>query len=301
MEKEYYTNRPGISQECIKKAEYYFEDGLRKVRPYYNVQDFTCRMPKKGMTFQCHIEQSTSGVEKRRQFCLDFISDWYINHRPAKKDTVLEHRDVISSVMHRHESPISDEKVEIIFEDDDTLVVNKPSTMPISPISTYRYNTLLFILTKEHGYKDVRNVNRIDKDTSGICILAKGHEGASKLNHEFAKERVLKEYLALVDGEFPDKEITVDLPLPTNHLLNRVGNRAEKKPVEAVTDFRKLEYYPDLNVTLVSCFPKTGRTHQIRKHLLSLGYPVVNDAYFNQRDLQRGLLYKNLKEEAIEM
>ena len=82
--------------------------------------------------------------------------------------------DVVSMVGHKHERPVLDQTIDIIFENEKLLVVNKPSTMPIYPIGDYRLNTLLHILTKENGYRNLKNLHRIDKNTSGVCLIVKG-------------------------------------------------------------------------------------------------------------------------------
>ena len=96
-----------------------------------------------------------------------------VNAQIVNKDYTLKEGDVVSQVFHRHENDILDSRCDIIFEDEDLLVVNKPSSWPVYPISNYKFNTLLYILMKEHGFRDLRNVHRIDAATSGICILGR--------------------------------------------------------------------------------------------------------------------------------
>ena len=136
--------------------------------------------------------------------------------------------------------PQKDEKIDIIYEDEETLVVNKPSTMMIYPHGNFRLNTLKYILAKENGYNDVRNCHRIDKNTSGICIFGKGTFGTSKLMNIFEKEQdtIKKTYFAKVDGKFPPEDITCDLPLITNFYKNyTISNN--KIPVDSVTKFQR--------------------------------------------------------------
>jgi len=88
-------------------------------------------------------------------------------------EQIVRQGDYISSLIHYHERPVLDEKVEIIYEDGDMLVVNKPASMVVYPISGYRLNSLTYILAKEMGYMNIRPVHRIDRLTSGVIIFAK--------------------------------------------------------------------------------------------------------------------------------
>ena len=88
-------------------------------------------------------------------------------------EQIVQQGDYISSLIHYHERPVSDEKIEIIHEDDDMLVVNKPASMVVYPISGFRLNSLTYILAKEMGYMNIRPVHRIDRLTSGVIIFAK--------------------------------------------------------------------------------------------------------------------------------
>ena len=208
--------------------------------------------------------------------------------QPVDLNENIKAGDVVSMVGHRHERPVLDQTIDIIFENENLLVVNKPSTMPIYPIGDYRLNTLLHILIKENGYRQLKNLHRIDKNTSGICLLVKGEVdstvkemffGGLNLGSKFSH----KEYVALVDGEFPSnpKQIWMDKPMTSNHFRNT--RLKEAQPKEALTIFERLHYDPETNTSLVKCEPKTGRTHQIRRHLKMLGkflFKIVVSSFF---------------------
>ena len=176
--------------------------------------------------------------------------------------------------MHFHERAVFDEKIDIIHEDEDILVVNKPATLAMYPQGETRLNSLNFILVKEYGYKDIRNTHRLDKNTSGVCILGKNYFGSSKVVKMFQNKgkgganNIKKTYLTKVEGKFPPEEIMCDHPLTTN-FMGKVDKILEEKP--SVTKFQRLEYCHITDTSLVQCVPLTGRTHQIRRHLLHLG------------------------------
>ena len=100
-----------------------------------------------------------------------------VNCELVKGDYILKEGDVIMHTMHKHEHAVLDLDVEILHDSEDMLVVSKPSSWPVHPVSNYRMNTLSFVLQKEMGYTDLRAMHRIDAATSGICMMAKGRRG----------------------------------------------------------------------------------------------------------------------------
>ena len=96
-----------------------------------------------------------------------------VNMEAAMSDQLVKNGDFISSIIHRHESSVLDDSIEVIYEDDDILVVNKPASIVVYPITTYRLNSLMYILAKEKGYRNLRPIHRLDKLTSGVMIFAK--------------------------------------------------------------------------------------------------------------------------------
>ena len=169
---------------------------------------------------------------------------------------------------HFHETATLDLPIDILHEDDNFVVVNKPPSYVVYPISCHRMSSVQFILMRERGYKDLKTVHRLDKLTSGVLIFGKGTETSNRLSNRFdlslggGDRPVQKQYLALVDGEFPLGKIFEDSPLSDYVVNTLVGRSKCTKPKEAVTEFERLDY--DGNVSLVQCTPKTGRTHQIR-------------------------------------
>lgn len=171
--------------------------------------------------------------------------------------------------------PAVDGSITVLYEDEWFLAVNKPGNLPVHPAGRYFNNTLVAMVADRCGRK-VHPVHRIDRETSGVVLLAFDGNSAGKLSE--AKKP--GEYLSLVHGDFPDEERIVDLPLGRDtESIVRKKRRAWPGGTEAArTRFRKVLTAGD--VSLVRCLPETGRLHQIRAHLLSMGYPIVGDKLY---------------------
>ena len=286
--RSYIKDMRRVTTECLSGGQYCCEDGLRKVEPYFDCLSnyvsadkypgsnitladyFTIRFPAYTRTFfEILIEQ--------RQLV--------VNCEPVDPDYVIKDDDVISHLFHRHENDVLDLKVDIVFENDDFLVVDKPSSWPVYPIGNYRFNSLQYILLREYGYKDLRTVHRIDAPTSGLTILAKKPGVTGKIQKYFRARATQKQYLTLVDGCFPEEEIICETSL-IHFKISPVKFIKESTPKEAKTIFRRVSYDAESDTSIVECTPVTGRTHQIRLHLQHLGFFIVNDGLYNPRDYE---------------
>jgi 23S rRNA pseudouridine955/2504/2580 synthase len=175
--------------------------------------------------------------------------------------------------------PEVDDRITILYTDEWFIAVNKTGNLPVHPSGRYFNNTLVTLLEDRCGRK-VYPVHRIDRETSGVMLLAFDGKSAGALSESLAKGS--KEYLALVHGNFPDKERVVDLPLGRDResAVSKKQKAWSGGTQKALTRFRKILTAHD--ISLVRCFPETGRLHQIRAHLLAAGYPIVGDKLYGR-------------------
>jgi 23S rRNA pseudouridine1911/1915/1917 synthase len=171
--------------------------------------------------------------------------------------------------------------LDVVYEDASLLVVNKPVGLVVHPGSGNPHGTLLNALL--HRVPQVAElpragiVHRLDKDTSGLLVVAKTLEAHTDLVRQLQARTVKREYLALVYGEI-DRDGTVNAPLARDP-FNRVKRTVHHAGKEAVTHYEVVERFP--GVTLVRCKLETGRTHQIRVHMQHIGHPLVGETVYS--------------------
>lgn len=182
-----------------------------------------------------------------------------------------------------------DYPLDIVFEDDDIIIVNKPSGMVVHPGNGNKDHTLVNALksytdklSNINGVERLGIVHRIDKDTSGLIMIAKTNKAHEILGEYFKEHSIKREYIALLCGVFPHDTATIDAPIgrdEKNRLRMTVTPNNSKK---AITHLEVLKRYK-AGYTLVKARLETGRTHQIRVHTKYIGYPVYNDPVYSNK------------------
>ncbi|KAK2142173.1 hypothetical protein LSH36_988g00056 [Paralvinella palmiformis] len=173
-----------------------------------------------------------------------------VNNSVVDVDYVIKSHDHITHVAHRHEVPVTADPIEILHDSDDMLVINKPSSIPCHPCGCFRHNSVTFILSREHGYKNVKFVHRIDRLTSGLLLLAKNIEKAAEISRQVSGRQLQKEYVCRVEGDFPSG--TVECQKPIGLLSHKLGIQYITnlgKP--AWTTFERMSY--NGNSSVVRC------------------------------------------------
>lgn len=231
-----------------------------------------------------------------------------VNNRPVKASYKVKPGDVVSIVMDRprYELEIIPEDIplDIVYEDDDLLVVNKPAGLVVHPGHGNYTGTLVNALAwhfKDNPNYDADDprmglVHRIDKDTSGLLVVAKTPDAKTHLGKQFFNKTTKRQYVALVWGDFEEDEGTI-----TGNIARNPKDKLQMAVFEdpnigkhAVTHYKVLERFG--YVTLVRCILETGRTHQIRVHMRHIGHPLFNDARYGGDQILKGTTFSKYKQ-----
>ena len=179
--------------------------------------------------------------------------------------------------------------INIVHEDDDLIIVDKPSGLVVHPGSGNYDNTLVNgLMHYTHSLSDINGeerpgiVHRIDKDTSGLIVIAKNNKSHAILSEYFKEHNNIKrEYIALICGHFPHDSATIDAPIGRDPKDRKKMTVTATNSKSAITHLKVLKKYKDY--TLVSLILETGRTHQIRVHMNYIGFPIYNDPVYNTK------------------
>ena len=218
-----------------------------------------------------------------------------VNGQPKKAKYTVQAGDVISyQIPEVEEIAYLPENLplEIVYEDADVVVVNKPQGMVVHPSAGHTSGTLVNALL--YHVKDLSGINgvlrpgivhRIDKDTSGLLMVAKHDQAHLKLADELKAKKSLRKYLAIVHGNLPNDRGVIEAPIGRSD-KDRKKQAVTAKGKPAVTRFQVLERFGDY--TLVELTLETGRTHQIRVHMAYIGHPVAGDEVYGPRKTLKG-------------
>ncbi len=208
-----------------------------------------------------------------------------VNAKKTIPSFILSSKDVISYDRPRSEEPEVDTRYKILYLDQHILVVEKNGNIPIAESGRYYRNTLINILKEKEGFPELYAVHRLDKETSGVLLISRQKEIATRLGVQFANQVPKKIYHALLRGEMTSEQVLVDRP------IKRCSNEQSKIRIRQVTDslgkpsktlFRKVTAKNNLTLSEIQTY--SGRTHQIRCHAEYIGYPLLGDKLYGQED-----------------
>jgi len=220
----------------------------------------------------------------------------FVDDEVVKMNRILNAGEIIKIDLAKDESQdIAPEKmdIEIIYEDEDILVVNKKPFMVVHPTKNYQSGTLangvINYFMESNQNCIVRLVSRLDMNTSGLIIIAKNQFAHGMLSKEMSENKVGKRYLAIVHGKLEQDSGTIDLPIyKPEGIENGIRRVIDERGQRSVTHYKVIESFG--NASLVECKLETGRTHQIRVHLNSIGHPIYGDTLYGFGEEEEDLI-----------
>lgn len=238
-----------------------------------------------------------------RSFAKKMIEDQLVrvNGAVVKPRHALQEGDRVvvdwSSVVWPQTELVSEDlPLDVFYEDDDLLVVHKPIGLTVHPLENQWCGTLVNRLIHHcdhlstiNGDKRPGIVHRLDKETSGLMVVAKTNKAHRRLAKKFERHEVYKQYVALVEGEVAFDEGVIDTPIgrhPKYHDARVIASVEDEWAKKAQTFYRVIErmVYKNKKITLIKLYPQTGRTHQLRLHMKHLGHPILGDEKYGRGD-----------------
>ena len=255
-----------------------------------------------------YLTEHMAGTSRNRIQNAADAGNVLVNGKPVSSNHKVKPLDVIQVLLDHepHDYTILPENIplNVVYEDDDVLVINKPAGLVVHPGHGNYEHTLLNALAYYFGDKlDINNpniglVHRIDKDTSGLLLIAKTPEAKTNLGLQFFEHTTERTYNALVWGTFAEDSGTIEGALARDNrdrTIYKVWNLEDNPNAkEAVTHWRVLERF--MYVTLVECRLETGRTHQIRVHMKHIGHPLFCDEKYGGTEILKGLPTQKYKQ-----
>ena len=274
------------------------EDENHQLYEHFRFEADPGQQPMRVDKFMCEKLQHSSRNRIQKAADAGFI---HVNDRPVKSNYKVRPGDVVTLMLDRprHESTIEPEDIplDVVYEDDEVMVVNKPAGLVVHPGAGNFHGTLVNAVawhlkdlkTYNPNDPEVGLVHRIDKDTSGLLVVAKTPQAKCNLGLQFFIKSTHRSYNALVWGNFVEDEGRIEGNItrdPKDRLRMTVMPPDSGVGKPAVTHWRVIERFG--YVTLIECILETGRTHQIRAHMKHIGHPLFGDERYGGCEILRG-------------
>jgi len=275
-------------------------DPLPGSEPYESRRNIRVKAKYAGLTFIDFLCRYHPPID--RQTWLHWIEagDIRIDSFPARAARIVRQGDCFVHVMHNVTEPDVNGVVSVIHQDESMLVIDKPAPLPMHASGRFSRNTLLYFLQQHYTGERLRIAHRLDANTTGVVVVCRSGEAAAFVQPQFERREVEKHYLVRAVGAVPWNDYTCDLAISSSPAVGgdrrgaggRISIHSNHEPdalssqdvgLSARTDFEVVERLPD-NTTLLLARPLTGRTNQIRVHLWSLGYPILGDPLYLEKD-----------------
>ena len=251
----------------------------------------------KGKRLDIYIAENFNELSRTMIKKLIESNNILVNDKSEKVSYKVQANDNISiDIPEAKETKLKAQEIplDIIYEDSDIIVINKPKGMVVHPANGNPDGTLVNAILSicKNSLSGIGGelrpgiVHRLDKDTSGLIIVAKNDKAHINMSEQIKERNVKKTYIALVRGNVPEEEATINMPIGRS-TKDRKKMAVTKNGKQAITHFKVLKRYS--KYTLLEIKIETGRTHQIRVHMAEIGYPVVGDAVYSNGKNEFGI------------